>query len=166
MGIFTTQDVVQAFFNPNNDHGGFGTWYDMSGDTAGGAGADIFRRSTAGGGEPFTAAEYDGLKNKTNGGFDGYADANGYHVEATIPWAVAMHAMESGYNYTPSVGDEHGIGFFVISENSSNAHTGFLGSCMCFTPDALNTMTLDVPEPTTLFLLGFGSLMLLFRPRR
>ena len=146
VGIFTTQDVVQAFFNPNNDHGGFGTWYDMSGDTAGGAGADIYRRSTAGGGLPFTDAEYDGLKNKTDGGIDGSTSANGYHVEATIPWAVAMHAMESGYNYTPSVGDEHGIGFFVISENSSNAHTGFLGSCNCFLHNDLNTIILNAPD--------------------
>jgi hypothetical protein len=166
-GILTEQDNVQVFFNPDNDHGGFGTWYDMSGDTLGGGGPDIYRRSTAGGGEPFTTAEYDGLKNKTNGGFAGSSDANGYHVEASIPWSVAARDATTGNTYVPMPLDEHGIGFFVLSREvlPGQGFVGWEATCACFTPDGLNTMVL-VPEPGTLVLVGLGSLMLLFRRRR
>ena len=165
-GIFTEQDNVQAFFNPNNDHSGFDVWYDFSGDTLGGGGSDLFRRRSNGS-LPFTTAEYNALINKTNGAFDGSSDANGYHVEAAIPWSVAMHDSETGNTYVPTPGDEHGIGFFVLSREvlPGQGFAGWEATCSCFTPPGLNTMVL-LPEPGTLLLVGCGSLMLLFRRRR
>jgi len=142
-GIFSTQDVVQVFFNPENDHSGFDIFYDFVADTAGSGGPDAFRRRPAGSGDEFTMAEYNDLINKTNGGVDGSTDPNGYHVEVALPWSVAAHDATTGNTYVPQPGDEHGIGFFLISENSTGLN-GFL-STAGFTASTLNTMVLVAP---------------------
>ena len=116
---YNAQDVMQPVFNPFNDHDHFfedglpddfdpgdsvAAIYDIVVQTADEFGPDIYRH-----GPKLNSDEYESIT--VTGSID--EDELGYTVEVTIPWATAMD--DAKPDYQPSLGDEHGLSFIVLS---------------------------------------------------
>jgi hypothetical protein len=140
---YNAQDLIQPCFNPFNDPdnffapdpgGGPAAIYDMVVNTADDFGPDIYRH-----GATLPPDEYEmiTIEGTENPGEDGYV------LEASIPWAVAMDDVDS--DYVPKVGDTHGLSFILISFNGQQGGLADIATLFTDFGDGANT----IGDPTT-----------------
>ena len=116
---YNAQDVIQPCFNPfnNEDHffqdgqhedddpgDGVSAIYDIVVETSDEFGPDIYRHGPKLDWDEYESITVAGTIND---------DESGYTLEAIIPWATAMD--DADPDYVPSIGDEHGLSFILLS---------------------------------------------------
>lgn len=139
---YNAQDVIQPVFNPFNEPGltfmdgqpadepdglALSAIYDMVVNTADDFGPDIYRHGPALSDADHASIDIEGSE------FEG-----GYILEASIPWATAMDDAEP--SYVPEVGDEHGLGFILLSFNGQAGATPDVASLFTDFGDGGNTI--------------------------
>jgi hypothetical protein len=140
---YNAQDLIQPTFNPFNDPdnffapdpgGGPAAIYDMVVNAADDFGPDIYRHGATLPQDEYEMIAIAGSENP---------DEDGYVLEASIPWQVAMDNVES--DYVPTVGDTHGLSFILISFNGEQGATDQIATLFTDFGQGANT----IGDPTT-----------------
>ncbi len=140
---YNAQDLIQPTFNPFNDPdnffspdpgGGPAAIYDMVVNTADDFGPDIYRHGATLPQDEYEMITIMGSEN---------TNEDGYVLEASIPWSVAMDDVES--DYVPTEGDTHGLSFILVGFNGSDGATADIATLYTDFGDGANT----IGDPTT-----------------
>lgn len=125
---YNAQDVIQPVFNPGNSEfssfvdgtpaeddpvDAIAAIYDLVVNTADDFGPDVYRH-----GPGLTDEQYESIS------IAGQETDTGYILEMALPWAVAMDDyMPFDPPYEPTLGDEHGLSFILLSFNQEEGPT-------------------------------------------
>lgn len=144
---YNAQDVIQPVFNPRDDHTstfvdpiavdaepGLATAaiYDIVVNTADDFGPDVYRH-----GPTLEEEQHESIA------LAGQQTETGYILEMALPWAVAMDDYEP--DYEPTLEDQHGLGFILLSFNQEQGATGDIATLYTDFGNGANT----IGDPTT-----------------
>jgi len=167
VGPLNQSDVFQPTFSPNNAGGPFAPTGDGTSPVGGPIIYDIAVQTSDSAGPSIWGHGPPSASTTAGAVVGGTDNAAGYVVEASIPWTSAM-----GGAYTPTVGDMHGLSFILVDYDGGNLQALFTdfgnGSITIGNASTWNKVTLAVPEPAGLSIMGAlsGVLLLARRVRR